>query len=114
MKGNENKYYYEYLEYFIKNSNHPMPVIMENILVAMANDDSQLKCGLSILEHLTFTDEHLLKLLTTVLYIMEYGSNDTKVTLQKWLSYKTTEEEKMHMNKIKKWINNETQKMLNC
>ncbi|ORX48118.1 hypothetical protein BCR36DRAFT_413269 [Piromyces finnis] len=114
MKGNENKYYYEYLEYFIRKSNHPMPVIMENVLIAMANDENQLKYGLSILEHLTFTDEHLLKLLTTVLYIMEYSSNNTKTTLQKWLSHKTTEEEKIHMNKIKKWINNETQKMINC
>jgi len=114
IKGNDNKYYYEYLEYFIRHSHHPMPVILENILVAIANDENQLKCGLSILEHLTFTDEHLLKLLTTVLYIMEYGSRNTCLILRKWLSYKTTNEEKIHMNKIKKWINNEVQKMLYC
>jgi len=113
MKGKENHYYYDYLEYFIRQSNHPMPIIMENVLVAIANDDNQLKYGLSILEHLTFTDDHLLKLLTTVLYILEYGSNETSIALKKWLLYKNTEEEKMHMNKIKKWINNEVNKILN-
>jgi len=113
MKGNEKKYYYEYLEYFIRNSNHSMPIIMENVLVAIANDPSQLIYGLSVLEHLTFTDDHLLKLLTTVLYIFEYGPNENCVILKKWLNYKNTEEEKIHMNKIKKWINNEVNKMLN-
>lgn len=113
MKGDENHYYYDYLEYFIRQSNHPMPIIMENVLVAIANDANQLKYGLSVLEHLTFTDDHLLKLLTTVLYIFEYGSNETCITLKKWLAYKNTEEEKMHMNNIKKWINNEVNKILN-